>query len=317
MGLKSIIKNASYKSTMLNYLYILLKKTQLKLKHIFVSDKKQLEKRYKSIFNKELDLNNPITLNEKIIWLKLYDHRELNTIIADKYRVRDFYKEKFGDDYLIPLYFNTKRVKDINPKNINKFPCIVKYNGGSGTWQIIKNKDDVNWKVLRNKCRRWKAFNHYYSTQEWQYKNIKPMFIVEELLQDEHGKIPNDYKFNYINGKLEFIYCSVDREAGNYRVCYNSEWEKLPFTWVEPHKHRKDLNDTNVKKPINFEKMCEIGNELAKNWPYVRIDFYECNGKLYYGEITLHHGSGNDTFEPIEYDLMYGQKVDLNFSSGY
>ncbi len=314
MGLKSKLKEKSLSSNFLNRLYIIYQVTKIKISHFFVSDKAKIKRRYKKIFNKKIDLANPKTLNEKICWLKLNDHRQINQIVADKYAVRDYYKENFGEDHLIPLLFHTNKIKEINEKNINKFPCIIKYNGGSGTWKILKNKEDINWKKLRNECKRWRALNHYYYTQEWQYKHIKPMFIVEQLLQDENNKLPNDYKLHYINGKLEFVYCSIDREGGNYRVCYDANWNKLPFTWVEPYKHRPGLNDTDIIRPRTLDKMIEIGNVISKNWPYVRVDFYEVGDKLYHGEVTLHHGSGNDTFEPKEFDLIYGEKVDLNYN---
>lgn len=311
MGLKNKIKHLKNNSYCLTSIYLFCKVLGSKIHHLFVSDKRAIQKHYFQTFGKNIDFNNPKTINEKIAWLKLNDRRLINTLVADKYRVRDYYRKNFGEEHLIKLLFYTTKIRDINPKNITQYPCIVKFNGGSGSWRILKDKDSVNWKELRNACRTWKTLNHYYSTQEWQYKNIKPVFIVEELLQDKNGHLPNDYKLHYINGKLEFVYCSIDREGGNYRVCYDKNWNKLPFTWVAKKDHRPDLNSANIEKPKTFKKMLEIGDVIAKNWAYVRVDFYECDGKLYYGEITLHHGSGYDTFEPEEYDLFYGNKLKL------
>ena len=310
--IKNKIYNILDTFTLLNYGYILFTKLKAKCSSFFISDELKISKKFFNTYGFRPNLKNPQTLNEKINWLKINDRRDINSIVADKYRVRNFYKEKIKKDYFIPLLYKTKKIKDINSRNINKFPCIVKCNNGSGTWEIIKNANEVNFHKLRNKCRRWKHLNHYYVTQEWQYKNIKPLFIVEKLLQTSEGKIPNDYKLHYFNGELQFIYCSIDREGGNFRCCYDKNWKKLEFTWVEKGKHDNNLNSVDIERPKTLDEMIRIGNEISVNWDYVRVDFFDCDGKLYYGEITLHHGSGNDVFTPQKYDLIYGQRLTLS-----
>jgi len=134
---------------------------------------------------------------------------------------------------------------------------------------------------------------------------------------DKKGKLPNDYKLNYFNGKLEFVYCSVDREGGNHRNIYTPDWKPLPFSWVNAEDHRSDLIGPIIKKPASFDRMVEIGNEIAKKFDLVRVDFYDVDGKLYYGEITLHHGGGFDTFKPKKFDLIYGKKLKLSKKGKY
>jgi len=288
--------------------YYLLRKISYDFFHL---EKYIIKRNYKKVFRNFPNLDNPKTLNEKIQWLKLYDKNSFYTLCADKYSVRKYFAKNFGPEGLIPLEYQTYNWKDIKPENIPNHPCIIKANHGSGMHVIIRDKNKVDWKKLQHKCREWLNKNYYYRSLEWQYKNIRPCIIVEKLLVNKKGKIPNDYKLNYFNGKLEFIYCSIGREEKNYRNIYSPNWKPLHFSWVGKGDHRSDLIGPKIKKPRSFNKMVKIGNEIAKRFKLVRVDFYDLNGKLYYGEITLHHGGGFYPFEPKKYDLIYGNKLNL------
>lgn len=273
-------------------------------------DATNIKLKWKKEFNKELDLSNPQTLNEKIQWLKLNDRKDIYTIWADKYACREYIKEHFGEEYLIPLLLVTDNAKDINKNNIKEFPCVVKPNNSSGRYQFIKDPNKINWRLLRLKCKQWLKVDYYRLSQEWQYKNMKPYIVVEKMLLNKNGHIPNDYKLHFIEGKLAFIYCSIDREGANYRQIYSPEWKLLDFTWDASGLPLS--NKTKIAKPNTFDKMFEIGSAIAKDMHYVRVDFYDVDGKLYCGEITLHHGSGYDIFNPERYDLIYGETVKLH-----
>lgn len=272
-------------------------------------DKRETMKKFKLIFGRSIDLETPRTLNEKIQWLKLNEHENFHTMCADKLAVREYWKS-FGEDGLIPLLFKTEDWREIKPENIPNVSCIVKCNSGSASFQIIRNKEDVDFKELRRKCKIWMKRNYYYSTQEWQYKNIKPCILVEKLLMDENGHIPNDYKLHFINGELQFVYCSIDREGKNYRAIYSPDWHRMNMEWLPKKRHGQSQGD-DISAPETFEKMKEIGGAIARKFKYVRVDFYDVQGKLYYGEITLHHGSGYDTFIPEQFDLYYGNLLNL------
>ena len=305
MGIKSLLKSNFW-------IYKIYDTVRYELPYYIWGEKWSIFKiksKFKKVFGYELDLNNPKTLNEKIQWLKINEHKEFHTICADKLSAREYWK-KFGEDHLIPLLFWTYNWEDIIDENISEVPCIVKCNTGCGCYEIIRNKEDVNFKNLRQKCRKWLSGNYYYRSQEWQYKNIKPCIIVERLLLDANGHIPNDYKLHFINGELQFIYCSVDREGENYRCIYSPDWTRLNIEWVEPKKHT-GLSGKDIDCPKTFPQMISIGQKIAHDFKYVRVDFYDVDGKLYYGEITLHHGSGFDTFVPESYDLYYGNKLQL------
>jgi hypothetical protein len=151
----------------------------------------------------------------------------------------------------------------------------------------------------------------YEATLELQYKDIKTLIIIEKLLQTKEGFIPNDYKLHFINGKLEFVYCSVGRETINKRNIYDADWKPLMFTWSEKYKDPTTLRGPEIEAPSTFAKMKELGAVIAKDFKYVRVDFYDVDGKLYFGEITLHHGSGFDVFVPDTYDKYYGELLKL------
>lgn len=275
-------------------------------------DKAATIRKYRKIYGTTPNLANPQTLNEKILWLKLNDHSDLHTQCADKYTVREYLSQKFGNEFLVPLLYHTTNPEDITMDVIPDFPCIIKASHSQGDMKIIRNKEDIDIKKFQFKMKIWLKRNLYIETQEWQYKNIKPRIIVEKLLLDKEGHIPNDYKLHFINGQLAFVYCSVGRETVNKRNIYDANWNPLYFTWVEPQKDTVNLRGEEIVPPKSFEKMKEIGSEIAKDFPYyVRVDFYDVDGVLYFGEITFHHGSGLDVFKPSHYDTDYGKLLAL------
>lgn len=277
-----------------------------------VENKKRIDKRFRKVFGRPVDWENPHTLNEKIQWLKIYGYEEFHTICADKYRMRDYLYLKFGnDDYQIPVLYKTDNWRDITMNIIPDEPCIVKANHTQGDVWIVKDKSKLDINKLRVDCRWALERNLYETTLEPQYKNIKPLIIIEKLLQTKEGYIPNDYKLHYINGELAFVYCSVGRETINKRNIYDAEWKPLMFTWSEKYKDSTTLRGPEIDAPVTFERMKELGNEIAKDFKYVRVDFYDVDGALYFGEITLHHGSGFDVFVPDCYDELYGKKLHL------
>lgn len=294
-------------------LYLLTMRAYYLIHYLIRSDENAIKRRFEIVFGNQPDLRYPKTLNEKVQWLKLNERKDFHTIHADKFAVRKFIGDTFGEDLLIPLLYHTNNWRNINKENIKRGPCVIKSNHDSGGVQIIRNLKDVDWSILRIKCKYWLSLNYYYISRQWQYKNIKPRLImVEELLVTNTGKIPNDYKLHFINGFLNFIYVSFDREGINDRCIYDCNWNRLHFMWIEKENFRQNMNTSMVPKPASFERMVEIGSQIAKEYKYVRIDFYDVDGKLYFGEITHHHGGGFDMFFPETYDLHFGKKLDLN-----
>lgn len=280
----------------------------VELQNRLLSDKHKIKRDYKKVFHKNIDLDNPQTLNEKINWLKLHEHKKEYTKFADKYLARDFIVQNFGEQYLVPLEAHFKNLKEMSNYHLPDYPVVIKSNNGSGTVMIIKDRAQFDFNSAKKTFKKWLKDNYYYRSCEYQYKHIKNQIIVEKLLLNKEGKIPNDYKLNFFNGKLVMIYCSIDREGDNYRQMFDENWKRLPFDW-SGHMRLDDHPD--IERPLSFDKMVEIGKKVSAQFDYVRVDFYDVDGRLYCGEITLHHGSGLDPFYPNEYDLIYGQKLSL------
>lgn len=285
-----------------------------KIKNYFLynrlNDVKYLSERFKYSHGYPLDIFNPNSLNEKLQWLKLNDKREILIQHADKLAVREYIKNQFGEEILIPLFKVFNSYREIQIENLPNEPFIVKTTHDSGNFHIVKDKSMVNLKTIQVDmhwaCRR----NYYWIDREWQYGKIEPKIIIEKLLQD-NGRIPNDYKFNCFNGKVEFIYVSVDREGINKRNIYSRNWEPLLFTWAKKYKNHKELRGPEIDPPINFDKMIEIAENVAENYDYVRVDLYNINGQIYFGEITHCHGGGFDQIQSREWDFRLGEKLKI------
>lgn len=277
----------------------------------YLDDRIYLSRRFQMYHDYPINWDDPKTLNEKLQHLKFNYNQHLHSVVSDKYASRNYIKEMFGEEYLIPLVFETKNPKDITDKIIPDYPVIVKANHDAGNNFIIRDKKTVDWKKLQTDCRWWLSWNYYYADREQQYKSIERRIIVEKLLITKNGKIPNDYKLNYFNGSLEFIYVSLDREGGNFRNIYDANWNPLDFKWANKEKMPKIKRGCEIVPPKSLELMKKMGNEIAKLFPYVRVDYYDVDGILYFGEITLCHGGGFDRFEPQKLDFELGKKLKI------
>ncbi len=277
-------------------------------------DRRAISRKYKKVFGCLPDLDNPRTMNEKIQWLKLNHREDVQTVMADKYAVRDWLVQYFGDEakgHLIPLLYVTSDWHDITLDNLPDEPFIVKSNHGSHMYQIVYDKKDLDIDFLRQKCRMWLNVDAYKWGQEWQYKNIPRKIVVERLLRTSEGHIPNDYKLNYFNGRLEFVYCSIGRETTNNRNMYDADWNPLYFQWNNRSTHQ-NARGKEIEPPPSFGLMRRYGDEIAKMFDHVRCDFYDVDGKMYFGEVTFHHGGGYNRFVPDEYDTVWGDKLVLH-----
>lgn len=283
-----------------------------------VSDEKFAKSKFKTGFGKKINLENPQTLNEKIVWLKLYDRRPIQSILADKYKVRDYIKNVIGQEFLIPLYLVTKDVEDLKPENLPDFPVIIKTNHDSNGGIMIIDKNGVSWNELRKSFKERMKKNYYYRSKEWQYKNIEPCVIVEKLLLDKHGIPPKDYKVHCLSGKATMFQVDIGRFSGNHnRNFYNQNWERQPYSWSSPKPNGKSTvpSSENVPRPSYLGEMITFSEKIAKDYPYCRVDWYEINNKLYFGEITFHTDGGNVPILPSEWDFKFGQMVELNNKS--
>lgn len=270
-----------------------------------VSEKKFIYKEFEKNIGFKPNLENPQTFNEKLQWLKLNDRTPLHTICSDKYKVRDYVKAKIGEEYLIPLVFETKNPRDIVPENLPDYPVIIKTNHDSSGGIIVRDKSKHNWINVQNTLRKFLNINYYYRYKEWQYNNIERRIVVEKLLMDKSGDIPFDYKLHFFNGKLEFTQVDIDRQKGHRRNLYDANWNLLGVQWV--YKTGSD-----VVRPKLFDKMIELGEIFAQDFCYLRVDFYHVNDKIYFGELTFHAESGIGAFTPKHYDEDFGKLLKLH-----
>ncbi|MDM0497559.1 ATP-grasp fold amidoligase family protein [Clostridium perfringens] len=268
-----------------------------------ISDEQYVKNLYYSYFDKNLNLENPKTFNEKINWMKLNYKNEKATICADKYEVRKYledrgYKWLLND--LIGVYENVDEI-DVD-KLPNRF--VLKATHGSGWNLIVKNKNNIKWNPWKLIMKSWLKQNFYYYGREWVYKNMKPRIICEKYLEDRNGELL-DYKVYCFNGEPKFIQVDVDRfgnHTGNY---YDINWNDMPFQYDDENSGRI------IDKPKNLKEILDISRDLSKEFPHVRVDFYEVNGKLYFGELTFFTASGTAKFKPEKYDEIVGSWLKL------
>lgn len=276
-----------------------------------LGEERMERRKFKSVLGYEPNLDDPQTLNEKMVWLKLHDHRDFCTMVADKYRVRSYMGENFGEEHLVPLVAKLDSWRDVRREAFPDYPTILKCNNGAGTWHIVRDPDAVDYDWLRKQARIWMNFNHYYETSEWQYKNIKPCLLIEKLLMMPDGKVPADVKLHFFNGECAFIYKVIDREGDAYRAFFTPDWELLPFQFTSKAKHKPIRDHVDEPRPQCLDEMIAIGTEIAKNFKYVRVDFYDMGEKFYFGEITLYHGAGYNSFFPSEYADKYAKMLQI------
>ncbi|MBG9529109.1 glycosyl transferase [Bacillus thuringiensis] len=271
-----------------------------------IPDANYLQLKYKLIMGRKLNLKNPKTFNEKLQWLKLNDRRPEYTMLVDKYEVRQYIKETIGEEYLIPLlgvYNNFDEIDfDVLP---NKF--VLKPNHTSGDVFICRDKSKINYRELKSEVDKWLQREYYWLHREWPYKNVKPKIVCEKYMVDESGVDLKDYKFMSFNGEVRCSFVGLNRqsETGLNIDFYDLEWKLMPFERHYPNSGIK------LEKPQNYKKMIEFAELLSRELPFVRVDFYEINGKVYFGELTFYPGSGFEEFTPESYDELLGSWIDL------
>lgn len=270
-----------------------------------LSDKLYLKIIFKLRLGYSLDLKNPQTFNEKLQWLKLYDRNPKYIQMVDKYEVRKYISENIGEEYLIPLIGVYNRFEEINFEELpNQF--VIKCTHDSGGVVICKNKSKFDIRKAKEKIKKSMKRNFYYSGREWPYKNIKPKIIIEQYMEDKKAKELIDFKIMCFNGIPKFSFTCSERYNDGLKVTfYNLSWEKMSFERHYPSSTK------NIEKPKNYELMLELSKKLSKNIPFVRVDWYEINGKLYFGELTFYPGSGLEEFKPFSWDKKLGNLLSL------
>ena len=265
-----------------------------------------LKKEYKFHFGKDLDLDVPKTYTEKLQWLKLYDHRPEYTTMVDKYAVKQYVADRIGQEYVIPLLGVWERAEDINFDSLpDRF--VLKTTHDSGGLVVCKDKSLLDIKAAQKKLAHFLNRQYYDYNREWPYKNVKPRIIAEQYMEDSAYKELRDYKFFTFGGVPKVLYIAQGRGKGEPTVAdfFDMEFNHLPFTIDH------DMADVPPQKPKNFELMQKLATKLSEGTPQLRVDFYEVDGKVYFGEMTFFHCSGFAPFHPEEWDRIFGDWVVL------
>ncbi len=262
-----------------------------------------LKKWYKKCTGRELDLNDPKTFSEKLQWIKLYYKNSMMSTLSDKLLVRDWIKEKIGEEYLVPLIGAWENFDDID---FDKFPdeFVIKANHGSKMNIIVNDKSKFDKEDARRKFKKWlkQDFSYMFGYQ-LHYGAIKPMIVAEEMIPNDGNLF--DYKIFVFDGKARYIWIDSDRYSEHHRNIYDFDWNPAPFE-IEFPKREKEL-----PPPVNLEKMRVLAEKLAEGFPEVRVDFYEVDGKILFGEMTFTSGSGQEKIVPYEYDRILGDMITL------
>lgn len=271
------------------------------------SDEEYVKKIYQASMGTPLDLDNPQTFNEKLQWLKLYDRRPEYTMMVDKYLVRKYIADKLGEEYLIPLLGVWDNPDDIDfDKLPNQFVLKCNHNSGLGMC-ICKNKSKLNIEKVKKELRKGLKQDYYLRGREWPYKDV-PRKIIAEKYITENGNDLIDYKFFCFNGQLDSVMLCLERNTGNTKFYFFDRYWNLCRYNIRGKEAPKDFT---LSKPYNIEKMFEIAEELSKGLPFARIDLYNVNGQIYFGEITLFPDSGFDSNLLLETDKYWGKLIHL------
>ncbi len=272
-----------------------------------ISDKRYLDILFKTVFGRHINWENPRTYNEKLQWLKLNDHKEIYKIIVDKIAVKDYVAKRIGKQYVIPtigIYDNFDEI------DFSKLPnqFVIKCNHDSGGLAICLDKKTFNKEEARRKIEKSLRTNYYYVSREWPYKDVRPRILIEEYLEDRDDKELRDYKFFCFDGKAKMLFVTAGRQT---------KGEEATFDFFDLDYNHLDIKSGHPNaeivphKPRNFKKMIQLAEKLAEGFTHVRVDLYEVNGKVYFGEMTLYRAGGLTPFEPEEWDYKLGELICL------
>lgn len=272
-----------------------------------LSDKAFLKCQYYLHMGKRLNLSSPQTYNEKLNWLKLYDRKPIYTTLVDKYSVKDYVSRIIGEEYIIPTIGVWDSFDDID---FNKLPdqFVLKTTHGGGNTGVVvcKEKDKFDIDAARTKLNKSLRTNIYNSSREWPYKNVERRIIAEKFIEDSTTGELADYKFFCFNGEVKALFVGTERGTGDVKFdYYDSDYNHLDLVQYHP------MSKHPLPKPKHFELMKELASKLSNGFPHIRVDLYECNDSVYFGEITFYHHGGLVPFHPEKWDYVFGSWIEL------
>lgn len=273
----------------------------------FLSDAAFLKMRYLLCTGQILDLKNPKTFNEKLQWLKIYNRKPEHTVMVDKILAKEYVSEIIGDEYIIPTLGVWDRAEDID-FDILPDQFVLKCNHDSGGLVICKDKAKLDKQAAVEKLKKALKRNPFSAAREWPYKNVQRKIFAEAFLEDAKTAELRDYKFFTFDGAVKALFVASDRQDPTKKTkfdFFDANFDRLPI--INGHPNSEKL----PQKPLHFELMKELAQKLGKGMPHLRVDFYEANGKVYFGELTFFHYGGLVPFEPASWDEEFGSWIVL------
>lgn len=273
-----------------------------------------LRKQYKAKMKKQLNLDDPQTMNEKLQYIKLHMRYDLLTKIVDKYEVREYIKERLGEEYLIPLLGVYDKAEDIDFDALpDKFVLKCNHNSGKGMC-ICKDKSKLDKQKAIENLNSGLAQDYYIVHREWPYKNVKRRIVCEKYMtNDDSSEEFTDYKFMCFNGYVDCVMVCMERNSGDTKFYFfDKDWNLKRIN----KRGKAAPEGFTIPKPSQMDKMFEIASELSKGFPFVRVDLYQSFDKIYFGELTFFPDSGYDPNILPETDQYFGKFIDLSLCEG-
>jgi len=270
----------------------------------WMPDKPYLYLLYWVRMGKRLNLKNPRTFNEKQQWLKLYNRKPEYTTMVDKYEAKRYIASIVGEEYVIPVLGVWDRFSDIDFDTLpDQF--VLKTTHDSGCFILCRDKSKLDLTAAEEKISKSLKVNYYLHAREWPYKNVKPRILAEEYVEDTVNDALTDYKFYCYGGTPQIMYISKDHAEDPCTDFFDMKFNHLPIRGGEPNAKIPP------EKPAQFEKMEQLAALLSRDIPFLRVDFYEVNGRVYVGELTFFDVAGFDLHEPKEWDEQMGAWIKL------
>lgn len=273
----------------------------------FLDDKTYLKIKYRLETRKKLNLKDPKEFNEKLQWLKLYNRDPEYTKLVDKYEVREHIVRNIGEQYLIPVLRLWDRVEDIDFDTLPE-QFVLKCTHDSGSVVICRDRKTFDIEKAKKRLKKHLKKSMFWWGREWPYKNVKPRIIAEQYMEDDQTSELRDYKFFCFGGEVKALFIASDRQTAG---------EETKFDFFDMDFNHLDIRNghPNAKvppaKPEKFDEMRQLAEKLCVGFPHVRVDFYEVNGRVYFGEMTFAHNCGMVPFEPDEWNFTFGSWIEL------
>lgn len=250
-----------------------------------------------------LNLKNPKTFDEKLNWLKIYYQKPLLTTLADKYEVKKVVSEIIGEEYVVKCYGVFNNFDEIDFSTLPDSFVLKTTHDSSGA-TIVKNKFKLNKNAISNKLSKLQKKNHYYKYREWPYKNIQPRIIIDHYLDDKSGHELRDYKFWCFNGEPKIMYCT-NKGVDIFENFYDMNFNPVNLS------HGFKRNVPEFEKPKEFDLMIKLATRLSCGFPFVRVDFFDVNGHVYFGEYTFYDWGGFLPINEPEWEMKLGSWIKL------